>query len=468
MVGQWWLPGDPENSVGGTLYIDSSGESSLELAGVLYRPGERTISEGVVRITEQSDPQKVVFGAADGKFVTLIDVIATGSSENWGPQAFTSHQILKPAAVVVGIHLNSPEEALFNGIDVEIDNLTAWSGITGIRTRYEVDRFRVSGYDIGIPEEISANVADLTLKLKWKCSSTRHVRSKIGGNEIWAQESVFLRIEGSGEVPWNYFHPTLKSFQDLLTLATRYPCSIRQKRLIRKDSSGNIKNFDLFHRGSVEAQVDGKVRGDKFLFWMQDRDFQSLLDSWVPLHRNVGLAIHILFGLDYDRRQYFENQLFNVVSTAEALHRTLFPNAVGIPVEEHRGIVRAIEGVIADKGHREWVKGRLRNDPGFKDRLLELAKIPDQEAVLYLLTDVDRWAKWVRDARNSLAHLDEAKLLKIPEGARYRLVHVTSALMHLVLLEKLGISAEHQRRAVHDVYGYSARRFKEEVLKCIN
>ncbi len=127
--------------------------------------------------------------------------------------------------------------------------------------------------------------------------------------------------------------------------------------------------------------------------------------------------------------------------------------------------------MTAFAGHPEknWIKGNLSdNRPGLKKRLLELAGVPNEEAVDNLLGCIDTWAKWLRDARNAIGHMNTGELeKKIPEDARYRLAYVTKALLHLVLLQKLGISVEVQSRAVADIYGYSASKFREAVADAI-
>jgi hypothetical protein len=111
---------------------------------------------------------------------------------------------------------------------------------------------------------------------------------------------------------------------------------------------------------------------------------------------------------------------------------------------------------------REWVMNRIgENRPGLKQRLLELAAVPDSQAVEDLLTDVNTWAKWLRNARNAIGHLNTGELeTGVPlEDARYRLAYITRAFLHLVVLAKLGVSAEAQRRVVNDEWRYSAEKF---------
>ena len=52
---------------------------------------------------------------------------------------------------------------------------------------------------------------------------------------------------------------------------------------------------------------------------------------------------------------------------------------------------------------------------------------------------------------------------KVPENARYRLEYVTRALLHLIILAELGISAEIQRAVVQQAWEYSAEQFRDAV-----
>jgi hypothetical protein len=76
-----------------------------------------------------------------------------------------------------------------------------------------------------------------------------------------------------------------------------------------------------------------------------------------------------------------------------------------------RGLTALQDGVCdalfyALKKDRDWAMSRIKdNRPGLKDRLVELVKKADSEAVQSLLTDVDTWAKWLKNARNAIGHL---------------------------------------------------------------
>jgi len=65
---------------------------------------------------------------------------------------------------------------------------------------------------------------------------------------------------------------------------------------------------------------------------------------------------------------------------------------------------------------------------------------------------VRKWAKYLKDRRNGLAHGDEGRIGPDEGGPIYNALEVTIALLGLVLLNELGLSAEVQRRAASSQY----------------
>src|SRR5690606_24079386 len=105
-------------------------------------------------------------------------------------------------------------------------------------------------------------------------------------------------------------------------------------------------------------------------------------------------------------------------SATEGFHAALCSESVGLPTELHEKVKAAIRDLFPeDKDARAWIRQRTGdNRPGLKQRITEIAKIPDQTAVEKLLTDVKVWATWLRDARNALGHLNTGELEeRVPE-----------------------------------------------------
>jgi hypothetical protein len=139
------------------------------------------------------------------------------------------------------------------------------------------------------------------------------------------------------------------------------------------------------------------------------------------------------------------------------MHRVLFPDATHLPpmkFDEMRArVMEAFKGNDDQaKETRGFLSDYLHNDMRYKDRLLALAEIP-------------------RPGRGSNAHQQRAEVGEIPEGLPerpgpwrrrpdrtddggpiYGALEVTIALLGLVLLNELGLSAEVRRRAAASQY----------------
>jgi hypothetical protein len=115
-------------------------------------------------------------------------------------------------------------------------------------------------------------------------------------------------------------------------------------------------------------------------------------------------------------------------------------------------VIGAFPGKDGDaKATRAFLSDYLHNDMRYKDRLLALAEIPDQKAVSALISNVPRWAKYLKDRRNGLAHGDGTRSPD-DDMAVHSALEVTIALLGLVLLNELGLSSEVQRRAAKSQY----------------
>jgi len=447
--------------VGGVLEVDANGQSRLELTDSLV--GE--------------DGALVVHGAADGRHVTLVECQPANGGKTTMGQQHTVVEVFRPSVVLVGIHLESAEDEVFDGIEVEMANLTAWTQQSGINPThvYKVPEQGSDDYTFvrvvvepstleRVPARLDQSRETVTLgwTSSWKTSTEALER------DFTVRERATATIRSDEKRTWRGFNETVSAVRDLVTLATQVGCTVGKKTLLiqRTEESAKPRDYHVglyFDAGSREART---VSPHNIIFTLGDVDWASVLPAWLALRKKVGLPLDVLFSLDYDKGGYYENQIFNAASATEGIHAALRPGSTGIPDDLYREVKDAARKLFPDnQAARDWIRGRTGNNrPGLKQRIVEVAEIPDQAAVEKLLTDVDVWAKWLRDARNALGHLNTGELeAKVPEQARYRLTYVTKALLHLVLMQELGLSAATQQKAVDNNFGYSARAFGEVV-----
>jgi hypothetical protein len=185
---------------------------------------------------------------------------------------------------------------------------------------------------------------------------------------------------------------------------------------------------------------------------------------WLALKEEARLGFNILFGLRYIRNGYVGTRLLGVATAAESIHRALYSTSTPLPKAEFRELKKKLKHAVSEESEavRNYVNN-LQNHPAYRDRLLELASIPDSGAVDTLLTDREAWASQLRDARHDLAHANETADDSRESGALW-LLEVTYALLCLVAMERLGLSAELQRRAVaHPTMIWAARQFRKSL-----
>lgn len=464
-VGQWWLPDKPEQKVGGVLEIDTSGGSKLELTDSLVSTGG------------QAKPVPLLLGTADGRYITLIDSMPANGGKTVIAQAITITQVVRPAVVVVGVHLEAPDESIFDGMETAISGLTAWAAHSGLDFERlggaggnERGRLTVSWTD---PVEVELTEPPAKLGLHWTLSSSG---PDLGPayRQYRAEEAVKLRVEASAPRAWKGFLDEAVAVRDLLTVATQAPARITGRTLlIKQDGLMPFYHVDLYFKGSGTDRDSDEIDESAIVFTLNDVAFTDVIPKWFALRKTLGLPLDVLLGLDYQGGGYYENRLFNAASAAEGFHTALFPDATGLAPEVYEAVRKQVEAALSDteKAARDWVLNRLGdNRPGLKDRLLELTTRADPDAVTTLLTDVDTWAKWLKNARNAIGHLNTGELKKkIPnEDARYRLEYVTRALLHLIIVAELGISAERQREVVDLNWGYSAGEFGNAVKAAVS
>lgn len=387
-------------------------------------------------------------------------------------QVVTTTQVVRPRVALIGVHLDEPDQPVFDGMQASLTGLTEWAEHSGldfeqwIGNQQNNDRWRLT---VRWTDPVTVDLPDSPEKLglHWNISSSGP-KATPSERTYRATERVVLKVDANSPLPWNGFLGRSRAVQDLLTVALQTPSRPTEYKLLINTDGPLPRPYevDLFFMGIRPSSGEDDRRVDP-LFTLDDLDFDTVIRDWLPLRELIGLPLDVLLGLDYETGGYYQNRLFNAGSAAEGFHTALFPDSTGLPPDEHASVVRQVTRSLFYfmKKHKEWALSRIKdNRPGLKDRLVELVTKADTEAVETLLTDVDTWAKWLKNARNAIGHLNTGELeKKVPEDARYRLEYVTRALLHLIILAELGLPAERQRQVVNDHWEYSAEKFGEAV-----
>ncbi|WAU84908.1 hypothetical protein O1Q96_37590 [Streptomyces sp. Qhu-G9] len=478
--GTWWSAEEPEVTCPGTLHCADGGYLRLELIGGFDVTVRTPLPSGNgYGISEDSRDFPIIHGTSGSTLFTLLGnhAIHTRGSGFLGgeitEQNWSSNRALR------GVHLPSLEESLFIRSHMRLERLLHWSN----RSSFDLSRLLEDGkatgerqVDTHAVEPVTAvhNGMNISLRL---LTDDFNIQHKPISNErlLKATERAALTFSPPEPTPYNSFDKIHKDMQDLLTLCSYAPCGSHGRSLVYElpeatsNSSQRLKEVEVIGRQVYRTEKDKEESQSRdFLFTLAEVDFAELAPRWLALKEKSRMGCDILFGLRYISNGYVGTRLLGVASAAESIHASLRSASTPLPKAQYRSLKRKLLAAIADEPEdlQEFVKTGLRNNPTYNERMLELASIPDSEAVDLLLTDRKSWAKMLRNARNDLAHANE-RVSQNPESTpAYWLLETTYALLCLVLMTELGISREKQRAALdHPRIRMASRKFKRELSR---
>jgi hypothetical protein len=461
--GHWWIPDSPSETVPGTLVQrESDGELTLKLIGGFKIQKLTPIDEHQATIS-YNETFPIIAGHTSGEFFTLLDCIATSSSGSFLSSAVTQQDI-NARRGLRGIALSETDEKVFVSAVLNIEYLLGWTYQSTLQANIELDEWKWTGKQTAKSEPIEKLTAehnDLKYTLhvdynQFRVDDKPRANERSLANREWAE----MIVEADEPTTFAGFDSSAKAIMDLMTLVAHAPAGIIRETMRFRPSE---KHPTGRRQSLAEVEVMGRrihqpqpLKNEKkrvdYLFTLKDAEFETVLPKWLSLHERAWLACSILFGLSYISAGYTDTRLLGAATAAESLHRALHPDVKRVSEQRFQEIRGLIMSALAGKDPkmveaRAFVHNSLYNEILYKDRLIELAESPDPDAVASLIEDVPKWAKYLKDQRNGLAHGDRSGDGSDVTRMTYDALEVTKALLGLMLLSELGLSAEMQRRA---------------------
>uniref|UniRef100_UPI003D8E5014 ApeA N-terminal domain 1-containing protein n=1 Tax=Gordonia sp. B7-2 TaxID=3420932 RepID=UPI003D8E5014 len=481
--GTWWVATDGETDgdarVGGVLTIDDAGRAHLEVMSALV---DRRVPGATIRRPARSLVKpRLIHGASRGRKIALLGCTrANGGKVDVG-EVTTETQMFRAEAVVVGYWLHDAEDAIFGGMRVEISHLTEWVGLSALswhlvtghpddvpsgarnETVHTVELRTVPTVEVDLPNE-GIRVALLSAQ-----SIGPGGKENAWGHTHQVRERTLYEVRTSELRHAFDFQEAIRPMQNLLTLATQSGCSVGSRNLISADTDASARPAQLYFHGE-DIAINTSLMPHQLLFTLDDLGGAAALNRWYTLSRRIGRPLNVLFGLDYETGGYHETRLFIVATVVEGFHSALCATSRAITRAEHKMVRQLVDDALAgaERHLRDWASNAVgHNRSGLTQRCRELAALVDPAAAKMLLGDIDMWAQWLVHARNTVGHgkQNDPRHERASEEAYARLESVTKHLLHLVLMSQLGLHSTLQQRAVADIWGYEARRFRELIVQ---
>jgi ApeA N-terminal domain 1 len=461
--GTWWIPGAPDDAKPGILHYRDDGQLNLELVGGFSLVMPVPAAGGGWAAEEREPVFPMIHGMCGAERFTLLNVVALHTSG--GLFGDVTDQSLNALRGLRGIHLASAAERVFDSAEVQLEYLLGWTAQTTMKASVTLEGARWTGRQTAqstaaVDQEAAYGGLTFTLRVphtQFGFDVDPHASQRTVSSREWAE----LEVASPEPLSHDGFEQVIKAMADLMTLCAHAPSGAVKRTLW---FTGTAEHPAPAGRpGEVEVlgrQIHRPLGADgadrvEYLFTLADADFAVVVPAWLALYEQASRPCGVLFGLKYISQGYVSMRLLGAASSAEALHQSLH-DATPYCDDEFRDLLKKVLSVFPgtdkkSKSDRRFIRERLSNHMTFRDRVLALAAVPDQEAVASLIPDTGTWADLLKWGRNSAAHAGKASAgaeeLVTIAGLEHALTEVTYALLSIVLLAELGFPAQVQRRA---------------------
>lgn len=461
--GTWWTPGAQGNAKPGTLHYNDDGQLKLELVGGFSLTEPVEAAEGVWISQEHEPLFPVIHGLCGAERFTLFDVVAVHTSG--GLFGDVTDQSLHALRGLRGIHAASAAERIFDSAKVRLEYLLGWTAQSTMRAKVTRKEGRWTGEQTAQStpaDDLDATYGGMTFTLRVPHTQFRFDDSRANQRTVSSTEWAELEVANPEPLSLDGFGQVIKAIADLMTLCAHAP-SGALKRTLRFTASpehpapgGRPGEAEVMGTQVHQPAPDsGSAARVEYLFTLADVDFATVVPAWLALYERASTACGVLFGLKYISQGYASTRLLSAASSAEALHQSLHDSTPYSKAEFRELLTKALTAFPGEdaqsKSVRKFIKERLTNHMTYRDRVLALAAIPDQEAVASLIPDIETWSDLLKKARNSAAHAGKAPAnaeeLAKTAGLQQALIEVTYALLSIVLIAELRLPIQVQRRA---------------------
>jgi len=380
LTGHWWLPGTPDESHAGFLTYDPESGIELTLVGGFEDRIIRQDGPSAFAVLEGSRTWEVLHGVADNREVTLLDCLATHSQSFGLGFEGPDKQTVRAQAALIGVHLETPADAVFVEARTVIEDLWHWTGQGGLSASMTFDaegKHPTGEGNISVtPVEKREVIVDGTrIGLHHDLTLPNYLRER-RGTMGYARDTAVLSVTPDRPSSLEDLDEVIHSMQDLVSLAVHRGaavlwCQFFVQPADRDRPEGYTvrpRQVDVYQRRQVVGDPVGRsVDAHEVLFTLADLQYEEIVPRWFKIRKQFGATCNMLLGMRYLEGGYLETQLITIAAAAEALHEQLPHQPPILPLEFAALRQTLIDAVPVER--IQWIKNAISNRPSLRMRL---------------------------------------------------------------------------------------------------
>jgi hypothetical protein len=427
LSGRFWLPGTPEEKLGGTLRY-AGGRLSLRLLGVFgSAPAGADIDEAefILGSTERGPCTLWRSWRSDANTTILAGAV---DSE-------TARSTWLPNRLFMGAHFEDVAKMLFAESRFSFEELPAWLA----RSPFEVDFDEVKTARYEFPPDIVVPLPahKATLSIESAFMSTGNPFESL----IWKQfVEVAVRVEEARPHEWH--HERLVEIRALLGLLVGEPVTPTRFRAVTADKRPVTVFFSLTGEPSERMVPPAEMIFAHPL--IADR-FDTIVQRWFDVQDDLSVVVALLFGTLYASEMPREFRFLALTQALESFHRRTQPGLYVEPAD-YAPVQDALIAAIpagTDNSLRQALTRRLDygNEFAQRRRLSDLLKLlaGSSDAV----TTNPKWfVEAVVAERNYLTHYPPGESEPMSAVECFYMAMSLRAFLTLLLLAEVGLTGK--------------------------
>lgn len=432
--GYFWVPGDAENPLSGTLRVSDSGEIELELVGNF----DKTAASFLENIE-----YKTILGSVEKEgAVTLRDCFYLTKNPSFG---VVSKSLMHVGMLLSGVHYEEDEDILFNTFRFSVEGLDEWLSISGIKVENDYSKKScLISYDPPKNELISLE-GEIQLKFtfRWTLPGLPAV------TQAQISQKAYIELHSENEASISEFISLAHKITSFLCFATDQIASIHDvsansNKLTQELSGGKVVplTVNVFYQSLPWADTLPKVRWFTMLFtYLQISDRATdILNKWLTMYELFETPLSLYFASRTGAYKFLTGKFLSLAQSLETFHRLTSSETLFDEEDYSKLVTELLDKCPAD--YKKWLKGKLRhsNEIFFSTRL---QRIIDPLKNYFPHGSCGELLWTIADSRNYYTHYSADLKVKAASGeSLWRLCNNMDAIFQLLLLTKLGFAQE--------------------------
>ena len=437
-MGYFWLPGNKELKIPGTLTISDGGDIELEVVGLF--------DESADKPSEGEDFSRIIGHVEQDGLMTLEHCFYKFKKHSFGG---ISRSLLVVNKVLSGVAYDKDETVTFNTISFSVEGLDEWLGVNGI--------FTSCGEKNGSPV-ISYKQPDVIelgqingFRLNIRFASTLN-RSNFNAQ---ITQRAYVKLSTDTARNLSEFIDTSSKIAYLLCFAVDETIAISDVTATTNEVFSELPDgkklpvrIKVYYSSNPFSKDTPRIHGHTMLFQYEHirSNTEGIVKKWFEAYSTISPALRLYFSSVTGAHRYLEPRFLALAQGLETYHRRSSSETL-MEIEKYDKIVSKLLS-ICPESYKKWLKSRLRfgNEISLGQRIRRI--IDPYKSYLGNSKQREKLVRDVVDTRNYLAHYSKQLEERAVKGVElYGLILKMEAIFQLNLLQQLGF-AESQIKGV--------------------